>query len=114
MKPRLPGLGIAGIFAAMVCNAAVGQEAKNPAEVDFHITAPTMVAALIQFSEQSRIQLVFPTEGAAEIAAPHVVGMLTPRDALERLLRGSGLRYEFVNGKTVSVSLQKTASASAR
>jgi hypothetical protein len=88
----------------------LGAGAAEPSETDdsieLRIDAPTMMAALVQFSEQTGLQLLFPTEGATRIAAPRVQGHLTPRAALEQLLRDSGLTFEFVNARTVSVSLK--------
>ena len=97
---------------ALLCGAAYGDIARSDDRIDVKITAPTMVAALLQFSEQTGIQLVVPTDGAGQIAAPRVEGNLTPRAALERLLRNSGLTFEFVNPRTVSVSLAKSSSTS--
>ncbi len=87
-----------------VCGWAGAQgEASGAARVAFDIDASSMVKALIQFTEQSGLQLAFPTEGAHALPAPRVVGRLTPREALEQLLKGSGLQYEFTNDRTVSV-----------
>ena len=97
-----------------ICVAAGAQAPESTVLVEFRITAPTMVAALMQFSEQARIQLVVPTDEMDDILAPRVVGALTPRDALDHLLRGSGLRYEFVNVRTVSVSLAKAQTSRSR
>ena len=68
-----------------------------------------MMAALVQLSQQTGLQLLFPTDGATRMAAPKVEGHLTPRAALEKLLRDSGLTFEFVNDRTVSVSLKPDA-----
>jgi iron complex outermembrane recepter protein len=81
-------------------------QASEPAEhIEFRITAPTMIGALLQFSEQARLQVVVPTAGADQMAAPKVQGVFTPRGALEELLRESGLRFEFANSRTVAVSV---------
>ena len=90
---------------------AAAEPAETQDRVELRIDAPTMMAALVQFSQQTGLQLLFPTEGATRIAARRVEGHLTPRAALEELLRDSGLRFEFVNARTVSVSL-KTEPAS--
>jgi len=102
-----------GVFW-LTCTAAFGDAPETTRRIEFRITAPTMVAALIEFSEQARLQLVFPTDGTGQIAAPRVEGSLTPKAALEQLLRGSGLKFAFVNSRTVSVSLAKSDSAEDR
>ena len=92
-------------------SAAYGDVLESSDRLDVKITAPTMGAALIQLSEQTGLQLVFPIDGASQIAAPKVEGKLTPQAALERLLQHSGLTFKFVNPRTVSVSLAKRSSA---
>jgi hypothetical protein len=89
-----------------LCAAAAEPPAATQDRIELRIDAPTMMAALVQFSQQTGLQLLFPTEGATRIVAPRVEGHLTPRAALEQLLRDSGLRFEFVNARTVSVSLK--------
>jgi iron complex outermembrane receptor protein len=91
-----------GLLIAWLC-APAAELPGSKEQVEFRINAPTMVAALIQFSQQAELQLVFPTDGASGIAAPKVEGSLTPRAALEQLLKDSGLTFQFVNARTVSV-----------
>lgn len=84
--------------------AAFANGSPSDQRVEFRIDAPTMVAALIQFSHQSGLQLMFPTAGVQNLAARKVQGELTPRAALDVLLQDSGMKYEFVNARTVSVT----------
>jgi hypothetical protein len=91
--------------------AVAAEPTDTQDRVELRIDAPTMMAALVQFSEQTGLQLLFPTEGATRLVAPRVEGHLTPRAALEQLLRDSGLRFEFVNPRTVSVSLKPEPAA---
>jgi hypothetical protein len=72
--------------------------------VTFKIDAPSMVVALIQFTQQSGLQLMFPVEEASRITPRKVQGAYTSRGALDLLLQDSGLRYEFVNAHTVFVT----------
>jgi hypothetical protein len=94
-----------GLFALWLC-ATAAESTESDARIELRIDAPTMMAALVQFSQQTGLQLLFPTDGATELAAPRVEGHLTPRAALERLLRDTGLTFEFVNDRTVSVSFK--------
>lgn len=94
-----------GLLMMGLCASAAEPQETNDS-IELRIDAPTMMAALVQFSQQTGLQLLFPTEGATRIAAPRVQGHLTPRAALEQLLRDSGLTFEFVNARTVSVSLK--------
>ncbi len=97
---------VTGLAIALLIGTSAGA-AENAAlarKVSFEIYAQPMLAALVKFSEQSGIQLAFPTEDAAGLNAPAVVGELTPTAALDRLLQGSGLRYELANdGRIVTI-----------
>lgn len=94
-----------GLFVLSLC-ALAAEPPVATERVSFKIDAPTMVAALIQFTQQSGLQLMFPSSEADQIIAPRVEGNLTARAALEQLLQDSGLTYEFVNAHTVFIKTQ--------
>ena len=101
---------IVGIVITAWCTARA--EVPGEGSIEIRIHAPTMVAALIQFSQQTGLQLVLPTDNdSVQRRAPIVEGIYTPRDALEALLRNSGLTYTFVNARTVSVWPATSSSA---
>jgi outer membrane receptor protein involved in Fe transport len=62
--------------------------------------------ALKQFSDQSGVQVLLRVDNISVdgVVAPKVNGELTVQAALERLLANSGLKYEFVNDRTVRIS----------
>lgn len=103
----LSGAGL----CALTSFALAGDGLTADQHVEFKINAPTMVAALIQFTQQSGLQLVFPTDGGRDIAAPRVEGSYTPRAALEQLLQDSGLTFEFVNTHTILVRTREARAA---
>lgn len=88
--------------------AQAGESAVSTQPIAFKITAPLMPQALIQFTQQSGLQLAFPVDGATKLPARKVIGDLTVTAALEKLLEGSGLRYEFTNERTVSIWSEKS------
>lgn len=102
---------VTGIGLLCLAFSAMGDIPETTRSIEIRIDAPTMVAALIQFSQQTGLQLVFPTDGTGDLAAPPVRGTFTPRAALDVLLQDSGLTYTFVNSRTISVSLAKARSA---
>lgn len=106
------GVGLLTTLLYAVSPASHGAEPFEAEDgIEVRIDAPTMMAALVQFSQQTGLQLLFPTEGATRMVAPRVQGHLTPRAALARLLQDSGLKFEFVNSRTVSVSLKAGSSS---
>jgi len=92
------------LSAVLILVCSVGRAETAPRAVKININAPTMAKALIQFTEQSGLHLIFPTDGGmAQLPAPRVVGAFTPEAALEKLLSNTGLEYEYVDAYTVAV-----------
>jgi len=69
----------------------------------FSIESQPIAEALTQFANQSGYQLLFPSHLARSITSPRVRGSLSPKGALELLLRNTELTYEFVNASTISI-----------
>src|SRR5687768_7179641 len=63
-------------------------------EVDFRIAAQSVDAALSEFAKQSDVQLMFAAGALGAQTTQGVTGKVTVRQALEELLRGTGLVYE--------------------
>ncbi len=81
-----------------------------PAPVTVDIKAQPMADALNQWAQQTGFQLVFPEERAtAGIVSGGIRGTYTPRAALDRLLRDSGLTYAYVNERTVEIRAAASA-----
>src|SRR5688572_28268859 len=70
--------GTASIFAA------------TTTKQNFNIPTGDAVAALKEFSAQSREQILFSTDKMAGIKTNAVKGEMTPGEALEQLLAGTG------------------------
>jgi len=94
---------VIGVAFGLLCD--IGQAQEQPLRtVTLNIDAATMAKALIQLTQQSGLQLIFPTDGGvARLPAPKLVGSFTPEEALKKLLAGSSLRYEFINAHTVAI-----------
>src|SRR5688572_14386279 len=74
--------------------------AEIPAgRVRLNIEAQGLKQALAMLAEQTGIQILQREEdaSAAGLPAPRVVGELSAREALEKLLANTGLKFEFVN-----------------
>lgn len=69
----------------------------------FDIPAGRLDDALVTFSNQSGIQVAVGTDAVSGKTAPTVSGNMTAREALTRLLAGSGLTYQFSSAHAVSV-----------
>jgi outer membrane receptor protein involved in Fe transport len=58
--------------------------------VDFNLPAQPAADALLAFSRQAQVELLFSFEDLREVRSTEVVGRYEPVDALSRLLRGTG------------------------
>lgn len=63
--------------------------------VDFNIPAQPLRSALLAYSAQAGIALSVPEELVGGRSVPALTGSLTAEQALQRLLQGTGIRYEF-------------------
>lgn len=79
------------------------QETQAESTVTFSIPSGSLTAALDTFSAQSGKQLLYRQELVAGKKSPTVSGALTPTEALDAILRGSGLIWERVNNTTIVI-----------
>lgn len=71
--------------------------------IEFNLAGSTLSDALRRFSEQTSLQLLYEQDLVFDKRSPHVKGQLTIVTALNRLLRGTGLSWRFVNESTVAI-----------
>ena len=79
---------------------------------DFSIPAESLAAAIIQFGQQSTAQVNADSNLITNLSTPGVQGRMTPAQALQRLLAGTGLAYSIASDGTVT--LQKAAASASR
>nr|WP_310936099.1 TonB-dependent siderophore receptor [Variovorax sp. UMC13] len=93
MRPRLLAWMVAGALAGMAAPVAVqAQPAVAPAErIAFDLPAQPLLDALRAFGRQTRYQVLYDGALIAGRQAPALSGRFTPREAIERLIAGSGL-----------------------
>ncbi|MDB5364349.1 MAG: TonB-dependent receptor [Rhodospirillales bacterium] len=72
----------------------------------FNLPAQPLKQALIEFSRQSRVQILFPDELVEGRTAPAVSGRFSNQDALAMLLAGSGFVPDFEDARTVRLVAQ--------
>jgi iron complex outermembrane receptor protein len=79
---------------------------NDAARVAFNIEPQPIRAALEKFADQTGLQVVLRDEDlpAGAVMTPRVVGDLSAQQALQQLLMGTELRYEFVNARTIRIS----------
>ena len=94
------------LVAALVCTTAI---VAAPAEaaaatIYFDVSSQSLGEALIAFSKQAKIKIVYPATEIRGMMSPGVRGMMTRQDALDRLIAGSGLRVVGDDGQVVALA----------
>lgn len=69
----------------------------------FSIPPQAVPSALLKFSSQSGVQVMSSGELLEGRQSPGVYGMLTAHTALDRLLKGTALRYDIIDPNTVAI-----------
>jgi iron complex outermembrane recepter protein len=95
------------VSAAAVLAAPVAQ-AQTVARFD--IPAQPVETALVQFARQAHLSLAMP-EHIPNVRSRAVEGALTPPEALDRLLSGTGLHFEMVGDSAVRIIAAPTEPA---
>ena len=95
------------VLALLLILAATTASASFPRPVD--IAAQPLDRALSAFSMQSGVQVLFVFASDKIRDAPAVRGNLTPEAALEQLLAGTDLQYQFVDDRTAVIQKRPPA-----
>lgn len=113
MRSNLHGtlLATSCIIAALPA-ATSAQEARSETR-EFAILAQPLPDALRLYMRQSGIQVSYRSSLAEGRASTRVEAVLTPREALRRLLAGTGLTFRFVTPTTVSLEPETAGAAPA-
>ena len=101
--PRFRALALALAVSAVAMNS---QAEQAPAAIQ--IQAQPLASALSQLGQQTSLQLFFSPELVAGKQAPAVSGNLSPVQALQQLLQGSGLTFEMSQDTVVVKPVQNT------
>lgn len=91
--------GIAGAWAA-------------DSRVRFNLPSDEFPKAILEFYHQSKIEVLFlANDSLSQIKTQPVVGEFEPREALERMLKGTGLTFRFATGHSVTIKQPQVAKA---
>src|SRR6185295_18430871 len=119
MKASPRGTWVAGMVAiGQIALASHAAQSQPPQVIALDIKHQALGDALNELARQSGLQIVLYSEVGEGISAPTLLGNFTPSSALEQMLSGTQLGYEFINDRTVviepkSAKARKTSSISA-
>jgi hypothetical protein len=98
----------AGALVAVLSgtSALVSAADRSPELIAFAIESQPLTSALNELARQAHVQILRRDEDVslAGLIAPEVDGRLSTEEALKRILSGTGIRYEFVNERTVRIA----------
>jgi hypothetical protein len=86
----------------LLCVLAVGA-VRAQSKSDLEIAAGTAPQALREFVRQTGMQVLFEFDAVRHHTTRPVRGRLEPSEAIAVMLAGTGLAFEFVNDRTISV-----------
>lgn len=81
--------------------AAVEQLADADTVLDFAIAPQALPAALDRFAERAGLSLAYKTGDLSDLTSPGVSGRMSTAVALQQLLTGTGIVFEFTDADTV-------------
>jgi len=90
------------LLALVTCTAPAWAQ-RNDAPQVYAISAGDLANALDQLASQSKVQIIYPSELVRGKTVPAFSGQQTWREALQKVLAGSGLEWGLVNDTTVVI-----------
>lgn len=106
-KQRQKTIKAAGVLTVLLVTGQSGYAADTDKPVQFNIPAQSLSSALMRFSTDTRLQVLYDSDIAEHLQAPALNGTYTPEQALEKLLKGSGLNYRYSNDKTITLETSR-------
>ncbi len=91
------------VALALFLQAGIATAADLDRVVEFHIPAGKLADALIEFSKQAHVQILSAGDRAARATTNGVSGAMSIREALNTLLKASGLHFRSTSDDTIAI-----------
>lgn len=115
MKKTTTRTLLATVLSGLCALSATAEDQAGMQSRELNIPAQSMRDALTAFGRQTGLQVVYKAAEVSDgLIAPPVVGAFTAQDALKRMLSQSGLRYEYLDERTVAIHVVETVSGNNR
>jgi iron complex outermembrane recepter protein len=112
---RLPGRFLSWLLRLLLLVSLFGAAstwAAPDSKVRFNLPSDEFPKAILEFYHQSKIEVLFlANDTLSQIKTQPVQGELEPREALERMLKGTGLTFRFVTEHSITIKQPDVASA---
>lgn len=93
-----PLLGLSTLALTIALSTPAAAQPKR-----FHIPSEDAVTAIPEFARQAGVQIIAPADALRGVRTPAVQGDLEPREALARLLQGTGLVVAGDDGRVITL-----------
>lgn len=93
---------VASILLATTCITATNAQAAIRHDLD--IPGQELGSALVMLAKQAHLQVVYSADLVQGHSTRGLSGSMTPDEALDKLLAKTGLKYEFLDEQTVTLS----------
>ena len=100
-------LGLLSLSASVAGDTASVDVDGDQAQ-SFSIAPQSLVSALDRLAEQTGLSFAYTTSELEGVRSPGVMGTLTPRQALTRLLADTGVKSEFTGDTTATLAASDT------
>lgn len=108
------GLLLSLLFSSVAFTSPISQAyAQQVDMVRVDLPAGNMASALNRLASQSGLQMIFDASVASGLKNRPVAGKMSPRNALDRLLSGTGIQYHFIGETTVKLQIPGTVTSAA-
>ncbi len=94
---------LAALVGAGLAGPVMAAPFQTPAVSDTVIPAMPLNKALSTFAQHAHLQLVYVSKIADDMRTQGAPAGLSQQATLQRLLKGTGLKYRFLNAKTVTI-----------
>lgn len=89
--------------SSLLATSIAAQAGQLDEAASFDIPAQSIENALLEFSRQTGLQIVFTASALPHLDAPQISGTMPLKQALDLLLRGTELGYKLVGERTLTV-----------
>ncbi|GJL63933.1 MAG: ligand-gated channel [Nitrospirales bacterium] len=90
---------------------AARQDGSDPMRKSMLIPAGDLQSALLALSDQGGVELLYPAALVAGLQTKGLEGLYSSEEALQKVLKGTGLNYRFSNANTVTLFAQTDTGA---
>ncbi len=111
LKIRIKRGLASGLCSTALMAATVAAYAEAGADVRISMNAQSVSASMLQLAELSGVQIIVSQNVDRSIKLPSLDGVYSAQGALNQLLAGTGLTYEFTSSNVVVVKTDAAGSA---